>query len=207
LRRKIPRREAAPRRSSDAQIRRKGVGTADRAQLALIFVQYGRIEDFPETTMSKKFAGVATVALLLAGCGGPRDEQIEDAPIAQLNGAWRMINRQPNCDAAYAVIGAQGIYRVAEKGPQRKYLAIKRFGVGPGKVVLLTTGLDQDPQKELSLVLSVSDDRIRLVDLQNAKEQSFKEPPGDLDPADAAYMKAMFTINEQRFALDRCVAS
>ena len=144
--------------------------------------------------------------LAAAGCG-KSEEPIEPAPVAQLQGPWHMINRAVSCDSYYTVITPSSIVRVYEGGARKKYASIKKFTLEPGKVTLLTTGIDADPDKELSLKFSLEDDRLRLIDILRADNASYKDPPKATDPSEQAAMKTVFRLSVQRFAMDNCAGA
>ena len=157
--------------------------------------------------MSRLLISLAALACLgLAGCG-KSEEDIDPAPIAQLQGPWQMINRSATCESNYTVFSPIGIFRLYDGGARKKYVSIKKFTLEAGKVTLLTTGIGREPDDELSLVLSLVENRIRLLDIRSDKAASFKEPPKELEAAEQTYMKALFRISEQRFAMDKCVGA
>jgi hypothetical protein len=148
----------------------------------------------------------AVACLALAGCG-KAEEEIDPAPVAQLQGPWQMINRALDCDTSYTVFSPVGVHRLYEGGAKKKYFSIKKFTLEAGKFTLLTTGIARDPEEELSLVFSLEDRQIRLLDIRTDRIESFKQPPKEFDEAQQAYLKSLFKINEQRFALDRCAGA
>lgn len=145
-------------------------------------------------------------AIALAGCG-KSEEAVEPAPVAQLQGPWHMINRHETCDSYYTVISPLGFYRLYDGGKRKKYFAIRKFTLEPGKVTLLTKGLSGDPEQELNLVFSLADGQLRLLDIIGAKGASYKEPPNTLEPNAQASMKAQYRLNEQRFAMNKCAGA
>ena len=55
-----------------------------------------------------------------------------------------------------------------------------------------------------AIVFSVADGKLRLVDMFGPGGASYANPPDRLTPAEQAYLKDVFRIAEQRFAMDRC---
>lgn len=155
---------------------------------------------------STSFFAAALACAAIAGCGSRAEESLEPAPVAQLQGQWRMINRAVTCNSTYTAITPTHIVKVSDNAPRKKYAAIKKFAIGPGKVMMLTTGLASDPERELNLVFSLQDDQLRLDDLLGADNMSYKAPPATLEPAAQESAKAFFNIQQLRFAMDKCGA-
>lgn len=144
--------------------------------------------------------------LSIASCGSPREE-VGTAPVAELNGSWLMINRSVDCDSSYIRIGAAGIYRVYENGQPRKYASIQRFTLEPGKVSMNVANLSPADDLVLTLVFSVGEKSLRLLEILSEAGESFRSPDPKMDQEKQAYRKAMFRVTENRFALDRCPGS
>ena len=151
-------------------------------------------------------SSVAILSLALSGCGNP-EEPIDPAPVAQLQGPWHMINRAASCDTYYTVITPNSIVRLYEGGARKKYAAIKKFTLEPGKVTLLSTGVDPDPEKEVGLKFSLVENKLRLLDIIGENEVSYREPPKTIEETDRASMKTIFRLAEQRFAMDKCAGA
>ena len=143
--------------------------------------------------------------MALAACQ-KQEEDIGPSPVAQLAGPWLMINRQTDCATSFAAFGQAGIYRIFKKGQPKLYVSVRKIQLAPEKVIMQVNGLSAEPEADYSLVFQVKDGQIRLTDLLGAKGESHREPPKDLKPVTRATMQALYRINEQRFALDRCPA-
>lgn len=150
-------------------------------------------------------AAALSAGLALTGCG-KTEEDIDPAPVAQLQGPWHMVNRATSCETSYTVISPNGVFRLYEGGARKKYLTIRKFTLEPGKVTLLSTGIDKDPEKEISLTFSLLNNKLRLLDITGASGESFKEPPKSIEPEQQIYMKTLFRVQEMRFAMDKCTA-
>ena len=149
--------------------------------------------------------GLFALLLTLAGCGSSAEPPLEQAPIAELQGPWRMINRSADCRANYARFAPDGLYRVyADQRPRKKYMAISKFTLSPGKIRIEATGLSTASADVAAVAFSVADGKLRLVDMFGPGGASYATPPDRLTPAEQAYLKDVFRIAEQRFAMDRC---
>jgi hypothetical protein len=149
--------------------------------------------------------GCLALLLTLAGCGSSAETPLEPAPIAELQGGWRMINRSADCHANYARFAPDGLYRVyADQRPRKKYMSISKFTLAPGKIRIEATGLSTASADVASIVFSLADGKLRLVDMLGPGGASFATPPDRLPPAEQTYLKDVFRIAEQRFAMDRC---
>ena len=145
---------------------------------------------------------MALCALLtLTACGRPDEEEIGPAPVKEFAGSWRMINQHPDCTESFTAFGQRGIYRLSKKDPPQIYVAVRKIQVGPQKAILFVTGLDADDKVEYSHTFQVKSDQLRLEDMQDSNGVSLKAPPADIDSN-----KAIFLVNEQKFAMNRCVA-
>jgi hypothetical protein len=153
------------------------------------------------------FFAAAAVCAALVGCGSKAEEPLDPAPIVQLQGSWQMINRIATCESSYTLITPNAIVKVSESGPRKKYANIHKFALGPGKVILGTTGLHRDPQRELSLHMEVGERFLRVTELTGSAGESYKNPPKEIEADEANYMKALYRINEQRFSMDKCAGA
>ncbi len=154
-----------------------------------------------------KFAVFATLSAL-AACG-ESPPPLEDVSVQDLRGTWMMINRSADCDVQYARFAQTGIFRVySDKRPPKQYAAISRIGLEPGKITLDVTGMDNLGRVGISaLVFSLVDEKLRLIDMKTPKGASFASPPSDLDADLQAYLKDMFRIEAERFAMNKCKAT
>ncbi len=149
--------------------------------------------------------GLLALLVTLAGCGPSEEAPLEQAPIVELQGPWRMINRSADCHTSYTRFAPDGLYRVyADKRPRKKYMAISKFTLAPGKIRIEATGLSTATADVASIVFSLADGKLRLVDMLGPGGASYATPPDRLAPAEQAYLKDVFRIAEQRFAMDRC---
>ena len=154
-----------------------------------------------------KFAVFAALSAL-AACG-ESPPPLEDVSVQDLRGAWRMINRSADCDVQYARFAQTGIFRVySDKRAPKQYAAISRIGLEPGKITLNVTGMDNLGRVGISaLVFSLVDEKLRLIDMKTPKGASFASQPSDLDADLQAYLKDMFRIEAERFAMNKCKAT
>ena len=154
--------------------------------------------------MARSFR-IATLLLVfvLAACSR-KEETVEPAPIAELQGPWLMINRSFSCDANYAEFGSNGFYRVFEDAPPKRYFAISKFLVGPGETTMVTTGLGRDPDAPLNLAFAIAGPSIKLTGISNAQGESFSDPAQTLAADEQAYRRDLFRIEQLRFELKRC---
>ena len=143
------------------------------------------------------------LALNLAACSR-KEELIEPAPVAELQGPWLMVNRSFSCEGNYAEFGSNGFYRVYDDAPPKRYFVIAKFLVGPGKATMVSTGLGRDPDEPLNLSFEIAGPSIKLAEITNAKGESFSMPAQTLDAADQAYRRDLFRIEQLRFELKRC---
>ena len=156
------------------------------------------------TAMARSFL-TATLLLVLpfAACSR-KEEVIEPAPVAELQGPWLMVNRSFTCEANYAQFGSNGFYRVYEDAPPKRYFVITKFLVGSGKATIVTTGLGRDPDAPLNLTFEIAGPSIKLTEMTNAGGESFSAPAQALDANEQAYRRDLFRIEQLRFELKRC---
>ncbi len=142
--------------------------------------------------------------LSLTACGNKVEEPLDPAPVAQLQGAWRMVNRASSCETRYAVFSPLGVHRLNADGSRKQYFVIRKFLLDAGKFNLVVAGLAEHPADEFEMRFTLGAGQIRLVDLRGADGASWRDPPAKLEPAVRASMANFFAINEQHFAMDRC---
>ena len=143
------------------------------------------------------------LALALAGCGR-KEETIEPAPVAELQGPWLMVNRAFSCASTYAEFGANGFYRVYEDASPKRYFVVSKFLVGPGQTTMVTTGLGRDPTAPLNLAFEIAGPSIKLTEITNAAGEAYSEPAPSLAADEQAYRRDLFRIERLRFELKRC---
>ena len=148
----------------------------------------------------------ALAASALAGCNS--EEVIGNPPIAQLGGPWLMVNRSETCGSSWGQFGPAGFYRVYDgKTPSKKYFDVKQFTVGAGTVMIAAENFVYEPSILVKMTFSVADGRLRLTDLVNYEDVSYKKPPKTLDADLIVHMQTVYKLTEEHFAMDRCPAT
>ncbi len=151
---------------------------------------------------------LACLALALTACGKSTEEPLEQAPVAELRGPWLMVNRAADCAHYYTMFSPGGIFRVREdKSPRKQYAAISKFLLEPGKVTFAVSGVEAGHAEIASMTFSLTQGKLRLIELLGPKGGSFKAPPETLPQGEQDYLKNVYRLNEQHFAMDRCTAS
>jgi hypothetical protein len=146
-------------------------------------------------------------ALLLSACGEGAPPPLEEIAVQDLRGAWRMVNRSADCDTQSIRFAQNGIFRVFSGNKTRKqYAGITKVALEPGRITMGVSGMDNLGRVGISgLVFSYVNDQLRLVDMKTPKGFSFLDPPADIVDANLnAYLKEMFRVQAERFAMDRC---
>jgi hypothetical protein len=155
----------------------------------------------------KRSLCIGALALALAACGKAEEEDLQPAPVKELQGSWLMVNRATDCEHYFTVFSPGGMFRVFDtRAPRKQYAAITKFVLEPGKVTMGVSDLTMGTSPIATMVFSLNAGKLRLVDLLGPSGGSFKTPPDSVAPGDQAYLKNVYRLAEDRFAMDRCPA-